>query len=348
MLNIKYNNLWTVANIEFTPSSNVKGAKSNPYIDMWKSYVKTFAYSKRDSSLQQMHQIDKTEYQVYAVDNFIENCLGRGYKFGEYQFNEMVSEIIMPMYILNISKTSKNKYASYPDFFRYVNIKNPPFLPVDPEGTVMNLNKYLVSTIMPNNPNPDIFWDIIVFAMSNFNFNSSIQDIEPKIIKFTNTKLLYLTEQSDYPNKDKYEIPYKVQHMISFVYKDEMALLVDPTSEKTKSKYNEMFGSEDKIVEYMMDMVCGIKQWLDDIAKTKPVDSKKYNDIIPTANAIILYPVYMFRWMEQQIQLNKPQCTDDVRKTLTDQNQCYQTIPSSQMARKRASYVEPPVKQNKN
>jgi hypothetical protein len=174
--------------------------------------------------------------------------------------------------------------------------------------------------------------------------------LEKLIIEYVHTHLLYLTQQPDYPNKDKYEIPYKLQYMIAFVYPDEMDALVDPTSEKNSSKYNKMFGSDDKIIEYMMDMVCGMKKGLlDDIAsKPQPVKYEDYNDIIPTANAIILYPIYMFRWMEQQIQLNKPKCAANVRTTLKNQNECYQTIPTSHIAKKRASYVEPPVKLNQN
>ena len=339
LLNIKYNNSGKIAPVTFQPSSNVKGAKSSEYTNMWKKYVEGFAYSKRDDDLQQMHTKDNTEYSVYMVDNFIENCLGRGYKFNGQNFNQIISSIIIPMYILNKSEASKNKYPKYQDLFIYINIKNPPFLPVDTYGKVMDLGQYLWSTIMPNHPNPNIFYDIIHFILQNLNL--SYTELEKMLVDYTNTKLLNLTQQPNYPNKDKYELPYKIKDMISFVYEDEMAALVDP--ETNKSKYNEMFGSDDKIIEYMMDMVIGMKQWLDDIAKTKPVDSDKYNDIIPTANAIILYPIYMFRWMEQQIQLNKPQCTEDKRKTLENQNQCYQTIPSSQMGRKRASYVEPTV-----
>jgi hypothetical protein len=339
LLNIKYNNSGKIAPVTFQPSSNVKGAKSSEYTNMWKKYVEGFAYSKRDDDLQQMHTKDNTEYSVYMVDNFIENCLGRGYKFNGQNFNQIISSIIIPMYILNKSEASKNKYPKYQDLFIYINIKNPPFLPVDTYGKVMDLGQYLWSTIMPNHPNPNIFYDIIHFILQNLNL--SYTELEKMLVDYTNTKLLNLTQQPNYPNKDKYELPYKIKDMISFVYEDEMAALVDP--ETNKSKYNEMFGSDDKIIEYMMDMVIGMKQWLDDIAKTKPVDSDKYNDIIPTANAIILYPIYMFRWMEQQIQLNKPQCTEDKRKKLENQNQCYQTIPSSQMGRKRASYVEPTV-----
>jgi hypothetical protein len=340
LTNIKYNDSGKLANVTFQPSKQVTDATSNEYTTYWNKYIRSFTYSKRDNALEQMHKTDNTEYSVYMVDNFVENCLGRGYHFNGAQFNEIVSSMIVPMYILNQLEVSKNKYANYPDLFKFVNINNPPFLPVNSAGTVMNLNEYVEGTILPSHPNYNIMKDISYFIESNRDLDYS--RLESLIVKYTTNNLLNLTQQYDYPNKDKYEIPYKIQDMVSYVYVNEMTALVDPDT--NKSKYNEMFGSDEKIIEYMMDIVWGMKQGLDDIAKTKPVDSKKYNDIIPTANAIILYPIYMFRWMEQQIQLNKSQCTEDKLKTLSNQNQCYQTIPTSQMARKRASYVEPSVK----
>jgi hypothetical protein len=286
-----------------------------------------------------MYTTDQSEYSVYMVDNFIENCMGRGYAFNRDHINEIVSEIIIPMYLLNKSKVSKDKYANYPDLFQYVNIKNQPILPAD-------TGKFLMSTV-PNNPDPDALYKIINHAMTQiFVYKHQGQDLEKNITGYVNTNLLNLTQQPNYPNKDKFEIPYKIEDMISFVYKDEMDALVD--SETNKSKYNEMFGTDDKIIEYMMDMVCGMNQWLDDIKKQKPVDNIKYNKIIPTVNVIILYPIYMFRWMEQQIQLNKPQCTEVQRQNHTNQNDCYQTIPTSQITRKRASYVPPAVQLNTN
>ena len=243
------------------------------------------------------------------------------------------------MYVLNRSASSLNKYANYADLFNYVNIKNAPIMTVNAAGKMDG--QYLIKEFIYNNPNRrNIFDRLFGFIFQQKDLMSMTEgEMWNKITTYIENNLLDLTRDPNYPNKDKFEMPFKVVDMVCFIYDDEMQALAGNNS----SKYTEIFGSDEKIIEYMMDMVVGMKLWMADIAKNKPIDSEKLNDLTPTANAIILHPIYMFRWMEKMIQENKPMCTDESRKTHTNQNECYQTIPTSQSMRRRASYVEPSV-----
>lgn len=334
-IGVKYDNANQIANMDFSKLPSISN-KDSANRQLWKSYVNNFAYSKKDSSLEKMHAADKTDYRVYRFDNFIDNCVGRGYQLKN--FDNIINRIIFPMYILNRSASSLNKYANYADLFNYVNIRNAPFMPMNNKGKMDG--QYLINELQ-NYPDGSMYDRLVGFFFQQNDWTTD-SNIWKKLIAYLDNDLMDLTKDPNYPNKDKFEMPFRVTDMMSFVYEDEMQALAGNNS----AKYTELFGSDDKIIEYMMDMVTGMKSWMDDISKNLPFDSEKYNNIIPTANAIILHPIYMFRWMEKQIQENKPQCTADAMKTHTDQTKCYQKIATSQMARRRASYLDPPVKHN--
>ena len=329
---VKYDNANIISNVNFKRLSNINKQDTANRRE-WKHYVNNFAYYIRDKALENMHGSDGTNYVTYRFDNFIENCIGRKYKINN--FGDIIHRIIVPMYIMN---TTTKKYADYADLFNYVNIRNGPLIPVNDNGS-LDRGQYLMKEIH-SNPDKSLYGRLIQFIIQEQNLNWN--NVLTKIRTYIDNDYLSLTNGQTNP---KFEMPFKVEYMMCFVYDDEMSALVGANS----SKYDEMFGSNDKIIEYMMDMVVGMKMWMADISKNKPFDSDKYNHIIPTANAIILHPIYMFRWMEKLIQENKRECTERALKKHAknnDQNKCYQTIPTSQKARRRASYVEPAVKLN--
>jgi len=313
-------------------------------IQEWKQMVDNIQYFKRDKTIDEMAEKDNLIYSVSIIDNFIENMIGRGYSFRHLGI--VFSKIIIPMYLLNEHPNSKNAYKTYPDLFFYINTKNPPYPPLNNTKTEMNMEQYLMTSLvnypgnitkiiqqmeMPNNNN------------NNNNNNNQNKYISDFIIEFSKD-LVHLQWEYSKEQMNKFDIPIKIENMVSFVYNDEYNSIMNPLS----SEYSKLFGTDDKIIAYMMDMVLGMRNWLEEVKNTKPFDNIKYNSIIPTLNVIILHPIFMFRWMEQQIKANVPMCTPEAKAKHQNQNQCYSTIPTSQMSRKRNSYIDPPVKGNPN
>ncbi len=330
-IGVKYDNANKISNMKFERLTDItEPDTTNP--GKWKTYVNNFSYFIKDKVLEDMHTTDNTDYHVYKFDNFIENCIGRQYRINN--FGDIINRIIFPMYIMN---RNTKKYEEYPDLFNYVNILNGPFIPLNDNGEV-DRGQYLMKEIN-SNPDKSLYGRLIQFITEQPNLNLNWDDVLIIIRTYIDNDYLALTNGPINPN---FEMPFKVEHMICFIYDDEMSALVGNNS----SKYDEKFGSNDKIIEYMMDMVVGIKLWMADISKVTPFDSDQYNDIIPTVNAIILHPIYMFRWMEKLIQENKTECTEKALKIHAknnNQNKCYQTIPASLSMRRRASYVEDKV-----
>ncbi len=328
-LELKYSH--KVSNSTKLVSRDIVGGNPTK-IEEWRKMADNIHYLKRDKTLDKMAEKDKLIYSVSIIDNFIENMIGRGYSFKHLGI--VFSKIIVPMYLLNIHPHSKDAYKTYPDLFFYINTKNPPYPPLDGNKKEMEMGQYLSTSLInyPGNIKE------LINAMGIPKDNKYISDF---ITEFSQD-MEHLQWQYGKEQMNKVDIPIKIENMVSFVYNDEYNSIMKPLS----SEYSKLFGTDDKIIAYMMDMVLGMRNWLEEVKNAKPFEPAKYNAILPTLNAIILHPIFMFRWMEQQMKMNAPMCTPEAKAKLQNQNQCYSTIPTSQMARKRNSYIEPPVKGN--